>query len=121
MTIDQQNLKMVKGTSLPLRFTIKDSSGAAVNISGATIKYQVRKTEDADAIVTKTLADGITITDGALGKFTVLISPGDTDDVVADTYFHEAFVTLGDGTVFSARNSAVAPNRLIIQPGFVQA
>lgn len=50
------------------------SGGVAVNLLGATIKYEAAT----DTAVTKTVGSGITITDGANGIFQITFEEADT-------------------------------------------
>lgn len=73
---------MIAGTSLPLRFTIVDDDGQAVNVSSwtdwrLTGKLSLADADD-DALFQKTVGDGVTITSGAGGIVDGLLAPADT-------------------------------------------
>lgn len=60
-----------------LQFTVTDSAGAAVNITGWTLEWVLSNEPGGTALLTKTTASGITITNGAGGVFTVTLAAAD--------------------------------------------
>ena len=72
-------------------------SGEPLDITGATILFQVRQfIESPTHVVEKTQASGITITDAPGGQFTVNEFVPDID---AGSYLYEVQVTTSDGKV----------------------
>jgi len=72
-------MKIKIGNSVDLLFSIKDSSGVAVqNLSEATaIKFMVKVNQtdtDLEAKISKTLIDGITIDTPAVGNIKVILT-----------------------------------------------
>lgn len=86
----------------------------AQNITGWALSYRWKRSlddADADAVLTKTTADGITITNGAGGLCEIAIADTDTDAIAAGPYFHELKRTdagsetiLTTGTVYLRRS-----------------
>lgn len=68
----------------------------ALNLTGAAIRMQVRRTRNEPAIIDIDTDDGITITDAAAGKFSIdeQIFSG-----VPGVYLYDIQITLSDGTV----------------------
>ena len=75
-----------------LRFTVVDSTGAAVDITGWAVTYVlVPVGSDANVVpmISKTVGSGITLTTPASGILTVTIADTDTDDTLGGTYYYE--------------------------------
>jgi hypothetical protein len=95
--------------------TVKDATGALLDLSGGSAEYQISKRGDETALVSlSTGTSGVTLTDAANGELEVDLSNTDTAIPHGD-YVHELRVTLSDGrqfTVFSdpltIRNSIFA-------------
>jgi hypothetical protein len=104
MTKLNQNVKnYVSGDSLDIGVTALDADGAALDITGATITYAISPADEpgGTAVVTKSTADGITITDAAAGTFTITIDAGDTAALETADYHHEVQVTTADSKVYT--------------------
>ena len=105
-------------------------SRAAVDITGASISFVVRPSypagtvsDDTDAIISKTVGAGITITDGPNGVARLVIDETDTDNITYTTgttgtnYVYEIkIIPLGADGPASAASGA-----LRIQGGVVRA
>lgn len=78
----------------PFEIQVLDENGAPVNISGWSISWLMKKRADqtdAEAVIAKTTASGITITDGPNGICLVVVLAADTDSTFkAGYYVHEA-------------------------------
>lgn len=60
------------------------SVDVTTDITGAELTFLVkarRHDADADAVITKTTGDGITVTDASLGLATIALAAADTDDL----------------------------------------
>lgn len=99
------DIKAVKNNDIELRFTVTDEAGAAVNLTSATIKWQLKAGIGETALITKTTSSGITITDAAAGKFTVDIANEDTAGLDPGTYKHEAVVVDSSGEAVTLTSS----------------
>lgn len=86
---------VIKGDDKDLIFTVKDKeTDTAVNITGATITFQLKKKPtDASAVLEKTVGSGIVLTTPASGIFTVTLTDVDTDALDVTSYFMEAQIT----------------------------
>lgn len=89
------------------RFFIQDENGAAVNLTGLTIKFQIkRKDEDADpALVDKFVGNGITLddqlivgqTDAGRGWGLLVVTPADTPIATTPPGAYRAELYASDG------------------------
>lgn len=106
-----QNFAMVSGDSKTLDIGIVDGDGVAVDVSTApAIAYQIAASPAATALVTKTLASGITV---ATSTVSVTLAPADTASL-AGVYYHELQVTDAGGRVFTALSGYVTIERDLI-------
>lgn len=80
---------MYAGDYITLDFTAKEESGAALNLTGLTLKWSLGRTSDGPPLLTKTIGSGITVTDAAAGKFKVELDQADTQKF-SGAYYHEA-------------------------------
>lgn len=81
------------GEDKSLVFTVTDAAGDALNISGWSLSWMVkRRRADADgsALIVKTTDDDIALTTPGDGVCTVLVADTDTDAMLPGTlYYHE--------------------------------
>jgi hypothetical protein len=69
-----------QGTTVSWAYVLKVGA-TAVNVTGYTARFQVRKTFDSsDALLSLTTSSGIAV-DGPNGKFTLSLSPSATTDI----------------------------------------
>lgn len=90
---------MHAGNTRNLNYTVKDRTGAAVNLTGASITWRMAAARDGAALVSKSTSSGITVTSAANGLFTVALAAADTATLEPGTYWHQATVTDGSGNV----------------------
>lgn len=98
MTKKNQDLEMWAGDTKKLQYTVLDENDDPVNLTNATINWWLAESATSTAILTKTTADDISITDAANGVFQVTINPADTQNLEG-RYYHEAEVTDDAGNV----------------------
>jgi len=80
------------GEDKALRFTVLDDAGDAVNISGWSLSWRFKRRmsdADANALLTKTTADGIALTTPVSGICTVSIADTDTEALGPVSGVHE--------------------------------
>lgn len=82
-------------TDHDIAITIKDEAGVIVDITGFAISFYIAAHIDATPIITKTVGDGVVITDGTNGLVTVTLSDADTD--LRGTYYFECSAVDGSG------------------------
>lgn len=85
MTKKNQDFEMFAGNSKDIIITMADSSG----LSGATIKWVLKKSVNGQLITMKTVGGGISI---GLTFFTVRLNPADTEGL-SGRFYHEAELT----------------------------
>ncbi len=85
------NLSVYRGDWQPITVTASES-GSAVNLTGIqSVKFLAKnELEDTDeqAVIVKTLGQGITVTDARKGKMKVELEAADTADVMADALYY---------------------------------
>ena len=109
-----QDFTMTEGDTKLIDVNVKDpNTGDPTNVSGSTISWKVFKGYGKTAVLTKTTASGISITDGANGVFRITITAGDTANFYG-TYNHEAQVTFSDTTV-----QTVVRGTMTVEQGFI--
>lgn len=106
---------MYAGDSKTLVVTAKDEDGAAVDITDATIRWQLARSVSTTALVTKSIGDGVTITDGSGGVFEVELENADTESLKGE-FYHEAEAILTDGTIATVLSGTATINRTLIKP-----
>lgn len=74
-------ISIPQATDLDIKVTITDETSSAVNLTGATLDYQLSdsSTDEAALLSLSTSTTGITVTDAAAGKATITLSNTDTD------------------------------------------
>lgn len=93
--MDEQNLTMIKGDTLSFNIVIDGLDGQ--NLESAFFTCKAVPTSD-DVVFQKSLGDGISkIADG---KYVVLVSPDDTDNVTAGAYYYDCQIGL-NGYVYT--------------------
>jgi hypothetical protein len=98
MGATNQSFNMMAGETRKMNVTITDPSGKAINLSGATIQWVLKRDVSSPAIVQKTLGAGVSITDIATGKILIFLEPTDTQNL-SGNYYHIAKLTDGLGEV----------------------
>lgn len=108
---------MTRGDARSFRVTVKDEAGAAVDLTGATIKFQARKhPHSSTAVLSKTLGSGIAVENAAGGVFRIDIAPADTAALGnwRQEYLYDVEVTKAGSPVTVARGT------LTIEPDIAQ-
>jgi hypothetical protein len=99
-------LRMYRGDSAIFNLEAKQFDGSPLDVSSGTLFFTAKtssRQSDEDAVFQKdSHGNGITITNGASGLFSVYLSPSDTSDIYAPSYlvWDIQFVTTG-GNVFT--------------------
>ena len=88
------DVRIVKNNDIAIQFSVKDKNGVAVNLTDFIIKWQVKKSVKAVAVITKdSQGNGINIISAAGGTFVVRVAAIDTTNLDPGSYFHEAILT----------------------------
>ena len=103
---------MFAGDTANIFVVVYDGETAArKNIANATVKWVLYDEDAQAAVLTKTTASGITITNGLLGELTIAIAPANTVSLTPGVYYHEVEVTDETGNV-----STVLTGHITINP-----
>lgn len=115
--MNDQNFEMFQGDTKKLAVTVADSAGAAVDLTGATVKWRMApKVASPTATLSKqTGGAGIDLTDPVAGVFTVNLNSSDTQQLVGE-FYHEAEVTDA-----AANITTVLTGRITIKPSLIGA
>lgn len=99
-----------------LTVTVTDGEGEPVDLTGAQkIRWQLGKGPGKTPIVEKALGQGIEVTDGPGGIFTVTLDSADTE-ALKGSYYHEAEVIDEDGNVSTVLTGTVTIEATLIKP-----
>lgn len=98
MTEVKQSFEVYVGDTKAVTITIKDENLEILNLAGYTFNW-VMYDSDGDIILTKTLADGLSVPTPSNGGVVILLEPEDTIDLDPDIYYHEMEITSSDGDV----------------------
>jgi hypothetical protein len=104
---------ITKGDSYPLNFTYLDSAGDPVDITGFNLVFTVDPNPDPTSSSTNLFSLSATITDAAMGKFSV--KPSAAQNTLAlGTYFYDIEATIGTDI------QTIANGKYIIGPQITQ-
>lgn len=99
-------VRIYRGDTWERTWTIKDSTGTPINLTGATVRLQVRDSDDVLKVAYTDL-DGLTVTPLA-GKIELAVPYGDTE-LTPGTYSFDIEVTYPAG-----RRKTYEKNSLVI-------
>ena len=98
MTYINQHFVMWSGDDKVITVTVYDNDDDVVDITDATITWRLSQNVDSAALITKTVGDGITISDPTNGIFTITLEPSDTAPL-SGRYYHECEITDATGDI----------------------
>lgn len=92
---NKQNFTLTMGEDRTLSMTARDSTGAVLNLTGATITFRMGRVGEA-SLLTKTGS----ITTAASGTFTVALTDSDADPTLyrARNYTYQVLITISGTT-----------------------
>lgn len=97
MTKTNQDVRdYYQGDTLELDVTVTDSDGNPYSLLEADATWVLVREQGDTPRLTKTIGDGITITDAEAGELTVTIDSGETSDFLGDHY-HELEIVDNNG------------------------
>lgn len=102
-------MRIKAGDTIPMTASLKDGTGAAVNLTGATISGRVMK---APSGVFHMVGSASIVGDPTLGQVSLPLSAAQTG--TAGAYFVEWFVTFSGGTLQRFPGSSY--NEIVIDP-----
>lgn len=102
-----QDFTMYSGDTKNLAFTVSDSAGSAVNLTGATATWTLSTSADSAATVTKTSGAGdITYSGDNTEIATVALAGSDTASL-SGVYYHELQITDASSNVSTTSGTAI--------------
>jgi hypothetical protein len=90
-----QNIEIEQEDSKIIQVTVYDQSNSILDLSGYTVLWKVFKNKDS-IMLTKTIGNGITLTNPTEGVFEILVSSIDTQNLLGK-YFHSCKIIDGLG------------------------
>lgn len=117
-----QNFTMYAGDTKIITVTVTDDDDEAVDLTGATIRWQASRLVvdegfDADPLISKDndTGGGIESASPSTGVFEVTLDPDDTEDL-SGLYYHEAEVIDADGNVATVMTGRMTVVPVLIRP-----
>lgn len=78
---------MFSGDTKIIQVTVQDDTGAAVDVSSPmVIIWQLSRKVTSPALITKSIGLGISVINGPLGQFQIMLAPADTAALKGDYY-----------------------------------
>lgn len=101
MSAGKYSFCIFQGSTFERNMTYSDENGTAVDLTGATIRMQARKTVDSATplIDISTDASGITITSAVDGEFQILLTAAETTALDFKTAVYDLEVEFPSGEV----------------------
>jgi len=82
-------LRSVRGDTTAWEFAITEPDGDPQSLIGATITFSARaRLDDPAPVFTRTIGQGITVTDAAAGEITVRLAEADTSALTQPTTYY---------------------------------
>lgn len=98
MSRSLQNFAMNAGEDRTLTMTARDNGGAIIDLTGATIQWDVARSAAGGTLLTKTGS----IVSASAGTFSVSLTSGETDSFTGD-YWYQAKVTISGAVSIGAQ------------------
>jgi hypothetical protein len=116
-----QNFEMFIADTKDIWVTVTDVNLVPVDLAGASITWELSasdwKTAGGSPILTKASPNEIeTMSPLDAGVFVVHVESADTEGFVPGSYYHEAQVTLADGTVGTVITGKVKMKQNLVTP-----
>ena len=106
---------MYSGDTKLLEITVLDQDGDPVDLTGATVKWQMAKKVTSDTpVLSKEIGSGVVIMNPTAGRFDISLQPADTA-AIKGAYYHEAEITESGGDV-----ATVLAGTITILPDLIQ-
>jgi hypothetical protein len=108
-------MTMVRGDTRLIRATYVDEAGAALNLTGCTIRWWFAKNANGPALFQKSIGSGVTVVSAASGRFDVRMAPADTFSINPGDYYHECEITDASGEVATVFSGVVKISRDLVR------
>ena len=106
-----QNFTLTAGEDRTLSMTARSSTGAILDLTGATISWRLVFVRSQKIVLTKT---GSIVSESA-GTFSVSLTDTDTDGLTDGHYTYDAFVTVSTTTTNAAQGTVLVSGQRILQ------
>jgi hypothetical protein len=106
------SVSMVQGESKVLTYNVVDEDGTAVNVTGATCLWELSRTPGADAILSKTTADDITVSGTTIE---VELATTDTEDLEG-VYWMELTITDTATNTSKTQSMLLVNAEILVEP-----
>lgn len=111
--LEPQNFEWTSGDDGTITVTVTDKNNDPVDITGSTITWAMGLIRTGSVILTKTVGNGVVISDGPSGVFVVTLNQADAENLIGD-FDHEAQVILASGQKKTVlRGTVTIPRDLI--------
>lgn len=101
--MSQYDARFVQGDTQYFDVSVVDGDDESVDLTDASIEYQL--TND-DITITKTVGDGITVTDAVAGECEIVLAPSDTS-TLSRLCSHSIEITDSNGDVSTVLDGTV--------------
>lgn len=113
MALKGQDFEVAAGDAVALLFPITDTAGDPVDVSGDTLRWALAKdATDAEPLILKTSADGITVAGYDNNEVTIVLDAEDTRGL-RGKYHHELEVDQAAGPSTLAEGTATIRPELV--------
>ena len=106
-----QNFTLTAGEDRTLSMTARDSTGAVLDLTGASISWRMVFVRSQQIALTKTGS----VVSASAGTFSVSLTDTDTDGLVDGHYTYDAFVTISTTTTNAAQGTIVVSGQRVLQ------
>lgn len=112
MTITNQIIDIRRGDSYSISVALTNADGGIFNTAepGITMKWTLATSSNGEALVTKTLEDGLTLETGGV----VIALTAEDTDLVPKLYYHELKVFDGDDVATTMVGTVVVRRTLVV-------
>ncbi len=96
-----------------------EDTGAVVNLTSATLKWMAKRRRndaDVDALITKAIGTGVTVTNAVGGVAEVAIAAADTDAITPGAYYWEL-----QSVDAASKTHTLAGGRIVILPDLIRS
>jgi hypothetical protein len=95
----RRNLDLYRGESLTFSGVLRNSSGA-VDLTSATLTWRLGPSDGQRTNLTLTESNGITVTAGTGGQWSITLDPADTADLDVGYHQHQGKAVIGTTTYY---------------------
>jgi len=113
------NITVVAQNDLVIKYTVTDQDGAVVNLTGATVKWSIRRDLQTLAAISKSTVSGIVVTNAAGGLFEVTLTHTEVA-ILSREFIMEAVIIDQTGRVYTITDSDGSPDTITFRPIYTE-